>query len=259
MDYERKENQFNSKGGFFLEIASLFIIFILVLLSGVAFYFYEEVGRLYDDKAEIMARLKDYENQLKRSDFRELRKISSDQKQLREQLSDLVDRFEGVEAGVSEQKITELRERLGKLEKQFQKSKTSKHKPKLAAVSTNSRFKVVDGLRVDLISCADKMMYFYCDVQVKDLSKSDRKIEISNENTFVKSYSDRIYQISSFSIGSQLNKDIRDKTRVLLNRVQPLRLRFKFFDPPSGIKAYAAAQFNIDGKAVRFERFKVAN
>ena len=80
----------------------------------------------------------------------------------------------------------------------------------------------------------------------------------SNVKTLVSDYSGNAYAVSSFTFGTQSDEEVRHKAKVFVSKSRPVKLQFRFFDPPSGITGYSTVQFNVDGAAVPFEQVKVA-
>lgn len=260
MDYENKDDYLKPKGNFFLEVAAIFIIVIIMIFSGVIFYFYKEVNHLYDDKADLLARLERIEKAsgaTRNQD--EIRRLSAAQNKLQDQLSDRVKALNGKVITDLEQKLGVLRQRVARLEREGSAELPAAKAQDPAPVSTSKRVKVSGALEVTLLSCADRMMYFYCDVQLKNLGRSGRTVEIRNDNTLVRDYSGKSYSTSSFRFRTRLKEEVRDKADIFVSKAHPVVLQFRFYDPPSNIPAYAAAEFNIEGKIVSFGQVLAEN
>jgi hypothetical protein len=255
MDYGNKEHYFKNNGSIGTEIAAIMMLAMFVMLCVAGFYAYKKVESIYEDKAEILARLEKFEDQLggiQRGD--DIRRISDEHKKIWQQLADLAERADGPVGGELKNQLKDLQLAVVKLEKRIQSEGVPGQVVDPVIVAETDRIKLVKDIKVTLVRCANKMEYFFCDVQLTNTGRSGRMIEISNENTLVRDNSGKDYRGSSFTFGFKDGEEMQYKSDAFLSKGLPFKLRFRFFDPPADISAYASVQFNIDGIAVPFEK-----
>ncbi|CTQ60397.1 hypothetical protein [Roseibium album] len=258
MDYENKENHFKPRGNLFLEISAILIFVILILFAGVVFHFHTEVSRLYDDKAELLARIESFESRLGEDrNESDLSRLLAEQNNLRDQVSDLVKQIEATMAADFERRLEETQKRIEELEQRVQTVASARPQEQAFAVEKDARTKVINDIQVDLVGCAEKMMYVYCDVSLNNLGRTGRKVEVSNAGTLVADNNGNAYRISSFTLGTASEKEVRYKANVFVSKARPVNLRFRFYLPHSRVSSFAVVQFNVDGASVPFEQVTV--
>lgn len=260
MSYEAKENPFKPKGNLFLEVAAILIIVVMMMFAGVLYHFYQEVTRLFEDKAEILARLDEAQRSSGQAQFvKEIQQISEIQKRLQGQVSALGKKLNSPEHGDLAQDLDAVRQRVASLESRAEANAPASNEPDNAVVSKSAGAKVNDQVEVSLLGCADKMMYFYCDVELMNTGLTGLDLKVSNDNTLVRDYSGKVYRVSSFSFRDRYKVQVRHETTIFLNKVKASVLRFRFYEPPSSIPAFASVQFNIGGKIASFEHVLAEN
>jgi hypothetical protein len=272
------------------EIAILLTLLIFVVFGFVFYFFYQQVADLTEQTRVLTMRLTKLEQQAGNArasglpvytrkwspsganrsrdiktnnekpsggapNLDEVRQISDMQKELQAQVSNLAERLDDLAVDPFVQNLEEIQRKVEQLDRPIQVEG-----PLNTSVATGSeRIKVGNDIQVSLVSCANKMMYLYCDIQLKNLGSRGRKIEVGNEYTFLADYSGRVFSISSFTFGISDGEEVRDKSGVFVSKARPVKLRFRFYDPPSGIPALASANFSIDGTTFPFEQILVEN
>ncbi len=257
MDYENKQDHFQKRGNLFLEISAIMILVLLIMFAAVVFHFYTEVNRLYDDKQELLTRIEAYgQRSANLQDNRDLNRLRNEQAALRRQLMDLESKLDAVHAN-KDMQINAQRTRIENLDRQIKAIANSAKQRKPEVISRSKRRKVIDDLQVDLAACSEKMMYIYCDITLEALGGVGRRVEISNQSTLLEDADGVIYPISSFSLGTGDENEVRYKARIFVSKARPVKLRFRFFEPPVGAHSFSVAQFYIDGVKIPFEEVQV--
>ncbi|WP_281927688.1 hypothetical protein [Roseibium album] len=289
MDYENKENHFKKRGNLFLEISAIMILVLLVMFAAVVFHFYAEVNRLYDDKQALLTRIEAYgQRSANLQDNRDLNHLRNEQAALRRQLMDIEGKLDAVRANNDMQinaqrtrienldrhikaiegkldavranndmQINAQRTRIENLDRHIKAIANNAKQRKPEVISKSKRRKVIDDLQVDLATCSEKMMYIYCDITLEALGGAGRRVEISNQSTLLEDADGITYPISSFSLGATSENEVRYKAKVFVSKARPVKLRFRFFEPPVGAHSFSVAQFYIDGVKIPFEEIRV--
>jgi hypothetical protein len=120
------------------------------------------------------------------------------------------------------------------------------------------RVQTFDNILVELKHCAERQMYLYCDLNLNYLGYWERDIVISKDNSFVRTPDHASYRVTSFSFGTSGEKT-HHQTKTNLRTGQSVIVRFRLYDPPSGIQEFETMQFNIDGQKVVFEDVRVGS
>ncbi|MBG6160609.1 cell division protein FtsB [Labrenzia sp. EL_195] len=257
MNYENKEDHFKKRGNLFLEISAIMILVLLVMFAAVVFHFYAEVNRLYDDKQALLTRIEAYgQRSANLQDNRDLNHLRNEQAALRRQLMDIEGKLDAVRAN-NDMQINAQRTRIENLDRHIKAIANNAKQRKPEVISKSKRRKVIDDLQVDLATCSEKMMYIYCDITLEALGGAGRRVEISNQSTLLEDADGITYPISSFSLGATSENEVRYKAKVFVSKARPVKLRFRFFEPPVGAHSFSVAQFYIDGVKIPFEEIRV--
>ncbi|WP_269583094.1 hypothetical protein [Roseibium sp. Sym1] len=110
---------------------------------------------------------------------------------------------------------------------------------------------------VDVKQCSWEEQVVYCDLIVSTLSDDNRKILISNRDSFATDYKHATYRISSFQIGV-LGDRQRFRSTAFFSRNMPLPVNFQFYGVPSDTAVFKRIQFNIDSTTFAFEDIKIS-
>lgn len=108
----------------------------------------------------------------------------------------------------------------------------------------------IGDIGLDLLGCRERQMYLYCDLKLFNFSLTAKSVTVSKDNSFVRSHQNASYRVTSFSIGTSGEQHYH--SNAFLSRNSPVIIRYRLYDPPSGIGAYKTVQFNIDGHDVAF-------
>lgn len=217
------------------EIALLLTLLIFVAFGFVFYFFYQKVDGLSKQASELSSRL----SELERSALGATEN-GSGLSRLREEIEAL--REQMVEAGQVASKTNVAGIQLDQENQQ-----------------NSALTKVIGNIEVNLVKCADKMMFLYCDFQLNNLGLSGQTLRISNGLALAADNSGRIFNVSSFSFGTRMPEELVYVADVFVSKSHPIPLRFRFFDAPLGITEYSNVQFEIDGVAIAFESVAVTD
>ncbi|MES0879615.1 hypothetical protein [Roseibium sp. SCP14] len=135
-------------------------------------------------------------------------------------------------------------------------AKSKSEKSSRAVMSSEGEYHATIGnIAFDLQRCSERMMYLYCDLKLTNLGSTSRSIVVSKDNSFIRRHDNTSYRVTSFSIGA--SGENLYHTVAFLRKANPLIIRYRFYDPPSGIGSYETMQFNIDGHDVSFANVMV--